>query len=187
MFEDLSAKDPKVKYGAAKALLETARTHPADLYPQSGFFEQLMESENNILKWTAIDVVGYLSVVDVESRLAENTGKLASFLREGKMITANHAVAALARFAKSYPEKREAITTALLDVENCKYDTDECRNIVKGKVIDAFDSYVDEIAPEELVFDFVKRQTLNTRSGTARKAGAFLKKRTGATYLSRPG
>ncbi len=178
MFEELSSSDPKTKYGAAKAILGQAKTDPASLYPHAKFFEDLLECDNNILKWTAIDVVGSLAAVDTEARIAKNTGRLVSFLSAGKMITANHAIAALARFAQAYPRRREAITGELMKVERCEYDTEECRNIALGNVVLALDSYFDDIRDKQGVVAFVERQTANSRNATAKKARAFLKKHT---------
>ncbi len=140
MFEELSSRDPKIKYGAAKALLAQAKDDPRKLYPHAAFFEHLLESENNILKWTAIEVVGSLSSVDTEKKISKDTDRLVYFLSAGKMITANHAISALARFASAFPEKRSAITRELMNVEHCTYDTDECRNIALGNVILALES-----------------------------------------------
>jgi hypothetical protein len=58
--KDLSSRDPKIKYGCAKKLVATAAKTPAKLYPYMDFFVDLLDSENQILKWTAIDIIGYL-------------------------------------------------------------------------------------------------------------------------------
>ncbi len=176
MFEELSSSDPKIKYGAAKALLAQAKNDPAKLYPRAAFFEHLLESENNILKWTAIEVVGSLASVDTEGKISKDTNRLAAFLSAGKMITANHAISALAQFARAYPKKRAAITRELMNVEHCTYDTDECHNIALGNVILALDSYFDRSDEKAAVIAFVERQRANSRNATAKKAGAFLKK-----------
>lgn len=181
MFEELSSSDPKTKYGAAKALLAQAKEDPGKLYPHAAFFEHLLESENNVLKWTAIDVVGSLASVDTEKKTSKDTNRLVSFLSAGKMITANHAISALAQFARAYPEKRTAITRELMNVEHCTYDTDECRNIALGKVIVALDSCFDCLDDKPLVIAFAERQRANTRNATAKKAVAFLKKHAAAS------
>ena len=176
MFEELSSSDPKIKYGAAKTLLAQAKNDPGKLYPHAAFFEHLLESDNNILKWTAIEVIGSLASVDAERKIRKDTKRLVSFLSAGKMITANHAISALAQFARAFPEQRDAITLELMNVERCTYDTDECRNIALGNVILALDSYYDRSGHKPAVIAFVERQQANTRNATAKKAAAFLKK-----------
>ncbi|MBI4743995.1 MAG: hypothetical protein HY776_04150 [Actinobacteria bacterium] len=62
--KDLLSKDPKVKYGCAKNLLSLAKDNPAELYPKFDYFVELLDSENKILRWIAIDIIGSLSKVD---------------------------------------------------------------------------------------------------------------------------
>ena len=176
MFEELSSTDARVKYGAAKALLNAAKEDATGLYSHAAFFENLLDSDNNILKWTAIDVIGFMAAVDADQRIAKTADKMVSFLSAGKLITANHAIATLARFAVSFPDQRQRITRDLMSVERCVYDTDECRNIALGNVILALDSYFERVGDKQAVIAFVERQTANTRNATAKKAQAFLKK-----------
>ena len=68
---DLSSNDPKIKYGCAKNLLVAAKENPAEIYPHLDFFVKLLDSENRILKWTAIDIIGYLAS---ETRLIKSSG-----------------------------------------------------------------------------------------------------------------
>ena len=173
---ELTSKDPKVKYGAAKALTTQAREDPAALYPHLDYFEKLLDSDNNILKWNAIDIIGYSATVDKDSKAVKMTGKLVALLSAGKMITANHAIAALARFAGAFPDQREMIAHELMKVEECVYDTDECRNIALGNAIIALGSYFGDIEDKRTVIEFAQRQTANTRNATAKKAQVFLNK-----------
>jgi hypothetical protein len=176
VFEELASKDPKVKYSAAKTLLARAMEDPGSLYPHAGFFVRLMDSDNNVLKWTAIDVIGSLAGADRDGRIAGNAGRLVSFLSAGKLIAANHAIGALASFARVYPDQRPGITRELMDVESHTYDTDECRNIALGNVIVAIASYFGSIEDRKAVLEFAKRHSSNSRRATAKKMQAFLKK-----------
>lgn len=180
MFEELSSKDPRVKYAAARSLLTTARSDPASLYSHVEDFTRLLDSENRILKWTAIDVIGFLACVDTGKKVYSLDGRLSSFLSAGNLITANHAISALAAFAAAYPERRDAIARELLQVEQCTYDTEECRNIALGKVIEALQPLFPTLRDRKAVLEFALRQTRNSRNATARKAQAFLKKHAGA-------
>jgi putative endonuclease len=175
----LTSKDPKEKYGAAKALATQAREDPAALYPHLDYFEKLLDSDNNILKWNAIDIIGYMATVDKDRNAVKLTGTLVALLSAGKMITANHAINALAQFARAFPDRREMITHELMSVEHCTYDTDECRNIALGNVIVALGSYFGDIEDKRTVIEFAQRQTANTRNATAKKAQVFLKKHAG--------
>jgi hypothetical protein len=179
MFEELSSKDPKVKYSASKALLATARSDPSSLYAQADYFVGLLDGDNDILKWTAIDIMGCLARVDTDKRVSALTDRLSSFLSAGKLITANHAISALSEFAVAYPDRRDSIAGELMNVEHCTYDTDECRNIALGKVIEALSPVFNALRDKKAVLEFAERQTHNTRNATAKKAHAFLKKHAG--------
>lgn len=54
--------------------------------------------------------------------------------------------------------------------------TPECRNIAKGKAVEAFDLFFDQIKDQAPVIRFVKRQLKNTRNSTRKKAEKLLKK-----------
>lgn len=175
-FKDLSSKDSKVKYGCAKNLLAIAKNSPDELYPYIDYFVKLLDDENQILKWTAIDIIGHLSKVDKEKKVDQMMGRLFKLLNTGKMITAGHAIASLAEVALAKPEYQKEITDEFLEVEHYTYDTDECHNIALGKVIIAISSYFDRLKDGKIVIEFVERQTRNKRNATKKKAEKFFKK-----------
>lgn len=174
-FNDLLSEDSKVKYKCAKNLLAIAKNRPDELYPHVEYFIKLLDSENKILKWTAIDIIGALSNVDKDKKTDKLTVKLIRLLNTGNMITANHAIAALANVASAKPEYQRKITNELLKVEHYTYDTDECRNIAVGKVIMAIGSYFNQLKNKKAVIGFVERQTRNKRNATKKKSEQFLK------------
>ncbi len=172
---ELSSERPSVKYRRAKQCVAIAREHPRQLYPYLGYFVDLMKSDNNILKWTAIDVVGYLSQVDTGAQIRRCLECLSDFLSGGKLITANHAIGALSHVAHARPRYQDRVTQELLNVECYSYETDECRNIVLGKVIEAFGLAFDRVKENSQVLAFVGRQMKNSRSATRKKAEKFLR------------
>ncbi len=172
---ELASGNPRKKYRRAKECVAIARTHPRQLYPYLGFFVDLMRNDNNILKWTAIDVVGYLSQVNTGRQVRQCLTCLSAFLSGGKLISANHAIGALSHVALARPKYQDRITQELLSVECYSYETDECRNIVLGKVIDAFGSLLDHVYANVQVLGFVSRQLKNSRAGTRKKAERFLR------------
>jgi hypothetical protein len=173
---DLMSDDPKIKYACAKGLLALAGEDPAALYPELAFFQKLLDSENKILKWTALDIIGALARVDKAGAVDKLMGKITALLDSGNMITANHAIKALTDIALAKPEYLAAVTDELLKVEHYDYDTGECRNIAIGKVILAIDTYFPRLENKGAVLEFARRQTRNTRPATGKKAEQFLKK-----------
>lgn len=175
-FADLMSADPKVKYGCARSLLAVAKENPAELYPRLDFFVGLLDGENRILKWTAIDIIGHLAKVDGAGKTDKLLGRLFSLLGAGNMITANHATGALANMALAKPGHRDRITAELLKIEGHSYETDECRNIAIGAAILAIGSHFGQLRDKEAAVEFVRRQMKNTRNATRKKAEQFLKK-----------
>jgi hypothetical protein len=174
--KDLSSKNPKVKYACAKRLTVLAELNPGRLYPRLDFFINMLDHENQILKWTAIDIVGHLTESDKIKKIDRILKRLFGFLNAGKLITAGHAAQALAGIAKAKPKYQRKITDELLKVERYKYDTAECRNIVIGIVIEAIARYYPDLKDRRAVAAFVKRQTKNRRNATRKKAERFLKR-----------
>jgi len=173
---DLFSEDPKIKYTCSKNLLALAKENPAELYPDLEFFVRLLDNENRILKWTAIDVIGSLARTDKARAIDKLMGRIIGLLDTGNMITANHAITALTDIALARAEYQSTVTDELLKVEHYNYDTDECRNITIGKVILAISTYFASLENKEATLKFVKRQTGNTRNATRKKAAQFLKK-----------
>lgn len=66
--KDLDSKNPKIKYACAKQAIEISKKNPGDLYKDFDFFVELLESENNIFKWTAIQVIGNFSKADEKNK-----------------------------------------------------------------------------------------------------------------------
>jgi len=173
---DLQSDSAEVKYCCAKNLIAIAKENPAKLYPDIDTFIKLLDGDNNVLKWTAIIIIGNLARVDQEKKVDRLIGRLVGFLNAGKLITANNATMALASIAIAKPQYQKQITKELLKVEHYEYDTDECRNIAIGKVIEAIGSYSSQLNDKKAIIEFAERQTKNTRNATRKKAERFLKK-----------
>jgi hypothetical protein len=173
---NLLSEDPKIKYGCAKNLIAVAKENPAEIYPNLDFLVELLDSENNIIRWTAIDIIGHLARVDEAKKIDALMGKLFGLLNTGNMITANHAIMALANIALARPEHHQKITDELLKVEHYNYDTEECRNIAIGTAIQAIGSYFNGLRDREAAIEFARRQTKNSRNATRKKAEKFLAK-----------
>jgi len=176
ILEGLSSEDTKFKYACVKNLLATSRDSPDALYPHFDFFVKLLRSENRIIKWMAIEVIGFLARVDDKDKTGKLHKKLFGFLKERELITANHAIAALAKIAASRPEHLDKITRELLKVEYYTYATEECRNIALGKVIQALDPLSGHLSERRDVYIFAVTQTKNTRAATSKKAHKLLKR-----------
>jgi len=179
IFDGISSENPSVKFKSAKILRIISERNPQILYSRMDFFVNLLDSENNILKWIAIDVIGNLTPVDSENKFDKMFKKYYGFLSDESMITISHVLDDSGKIAKAKPHLTKKITNELLKIERAApstHITQECKNILLGKAILAFGMYYDKIENKDEVISFVKRQLHNTRNATKTKAEKFLKK-----------
>lgn len=178
IFNGISSENPRIKFKSAKILRVISEKNPEILYSKMGFFIDLLDSENRILKWVAIDVIGNLTSVDSKNKFDKIFKKYYSFLSAESMITVGHVVDNSGKIAKARPHLTQRITSELLNIEKIPTKprlTQECKNILLGKAISAFGVYFDQIENKDTVISFVKRQLNNTRNATKVKAEKFLK------------
>lgn len=173
---DFFSKTAKTKYASTKRAIAISKDNPSELYPDFDFFVGLLNNENQIIKWTAIQVIGNLSKVDKRKKIDKLLPKLISFLNCGKMITANNTILALSEIALNKPEYQEKIFKELIKVEHYNYDTLECRNVALGKVVLALEKFKDKIKDKKDILEFLERQTSNTRAPVKKRAIKLLEK-----------
>jgi uncharacterized protein YdbL (DUF1318 family) len=174
--DKLNSKDPKVKYGFAKELLKIGADTPELLYDYFDYWTNMMTSDKNILKWTAIDILGYLSVIDKDNKTDKVINNLIDILHCGNLITCNHAVFSLGLIAKNKPNHRIRIITELIAISNDTFYTDECKNIATGKVIETIKDFLDNISNDKKVLDFIKQAQHYQRNATKKKADSLMTK-----------
>jgi hypothetical protein len=166
--QELLSKDPKVKYSCAKRAIAVSRENPKALYPDFGFFLKLLEGDNKILKWSAIQIIGNLSKVDSQKKVDALIPHLIALLSDKTMVTASNAIGALSEIAKNKAAHQEMILGALLKVEKAKYYSKgelspECTNVAIGHVIKCLEQFGKPVCQRNDVKNFLKRQTKNTR------------------------
>jgi hypothetical protein len=166
--QELLSKDPKVKYSCAKRAIAVSRENPKALYPDFGFSLKLLEGDNKILKWSAIQIIGNLSKVDSQKKVDALIPHLIALLSDKTMVTAANAIGALSKIAKNKAEHQEMILGALLRVEKAKYYSKgelspECTNVAIGHVIQCLEQFGKPVCQRNDVKNFLKRQTKNTR------------------------
>ena len=177
IIDGLGAEKARVKYGCAKILRIISDEAPELLYPRFAFFVDMLDSDNNILKWEAIYVIANLSAVDTEDQIEAIFDRYFAPIPGPALITAANVIGGAAKIASAKPHLADRIAKEMLKVENAQYKTTECRNVALGHAIKAFDQFFDQIRDKRPVIAFVRRQLENTRNTTRKKAGAFLKKR----------
>jgi len=172
--QDLLADKAKIKYATAKQAIALSEADPKSLYPNFDFFLQFLDGKNQILKWTAIKVIGNLSKVDRKKKVDALLDKLIGLLNGGKLVTAANTVYALAKIAQHKPEYKDKILKALTKVEKYEYNTPECRNVVIGHVLKELTEFKDDIQQSKSLQNFIKRQTNNPRPKVKKLASELL-------------
>ena len=176
LFKGISSANSRIRFGSAKTLRIISEKNPRKLYPRMDFFVNLLDSKNTILKWIAIDIIANLTAVDTRNEFNRIFEKFYSCLYEGSLITAGHVVDNSGKIALAKPELQSKITEQLMKAEEVPVPTSECRNILIGKAINAFNIYFNQIEDKDKVISFVKRQLNNSRNATKTKAEKFLMK-----------
>ncbi len=182
LIEGLSSTQPRVKFKFAKILRIVSKEKPKLLYPRFEFFANLLDSPNSILKWNAIDIIGNLVAVDLDNKFESLFPRFYGLLNEGSLITCAHVIECSPQIIKARPAWETEITQKLLRVGEILLPTEECRNILKGKVIAAFSSYANHSEKKEIMIRFAEGQVNNTRPATKKKAEQFLLKFSGLRY-----
>lgn len=175
-FEKLESKDPKIKYGFARELLQMAKHDPGVLLPYLDVIIHHLKNKNNIIKWTAIDLIGYLSAEDNTNKTLDLIPDLVTLLHGGHLITTNHCIFALDKIADNKTEYKEYILQEFLKITNDTFDTEECKNIAVGKVLDVLKPDIKNYEHNKEVLSFIKKASVSTRNATLKKALLLLKK-----------
>ncbi|HLF34137.1 MAG TPA: hypothetical protein VI583_07865 [Cyclobacteriaceae bacterium] len=173
--DKLYSADPKIKYGFVRELLKIGAKDPTRYYSQLDRIELLLNNPNNILKWTGIDMIGYISAVDRDHKIEKEIPVLVNLLHSGQLITCNHAVFALGLIAGNKPEKRKTILKELLLIRKDSFKTNECREIATGKVLDALIPFLPELKKSKPAIEFIRQASGSPRNSTRKRAERLLK------------
>jgi hypothetical protein len=174
--EGLGADAAAVKYGCAKVLRIVSEREPGVLYPDIKLFFDLLDCDNQIIKWNAILIIGNLACVDSKGKINRILGNYLAPIPGPDLITAANVVAGATKVALAKPRLTDKVVDELLKVSRARYRTRECRNVATGHVIEAMDQLYGQTKKKETVAGFIKRQRKNPRSATRKKAEKFVKR-----------
>jgi hypothetical protein len=176
VLEGIKAPAPAIKYKCLKILNLISAQNPAVLYSYFEEFVKLLDSPKPIFKWNAIDIVANLSAADIDDKFGPLLDKFYGLMGEGSLITAAHVVESSAVIVKNRPDRESIVTSALLVVESIPLPTEECRNILRGKVITTFSQYFHLSVNKPALLEFAHQQISNSRPATHKKAAQFVLK-----------
>ncbi|MCP4581445.1 MAG: hypothetical protein GY839_07480 [candidate division Zixibacteria bacterium] len=181
LLDGLSHDKGRVRLGCDKVLRLISERQPTLIYGHFDIFVMMLDSDNNILKWSAIITISNLVSVDTDGKFEKIFKKYYLPIAGKTMITASNIIKNSWKIALAKPALIEKITQEILKAEKAKYInkgqlSPECNNIVCGNAIDSFDKFYDKIKNKKPVTGFVKRQLKNTRKPVVKRAEKFLKK-----------
>lgn len=176
LFDGLQSSEARIKYGSNKVMIVISEKNPAVLYPKLDFFVHQLDSENNFLKWGAIEIIANLCRIDSTHHFENIFYKYFAPIIGHNMITASNTVKATVKIASFKHNLIEKIAEEILKVEKADYETAECNNIVIGQTIASLGVLFPQLKNKKPVFEFVKRQIKNKRPATRKKAETFIRK-----------
>jgi hypothetical protein len=176
LVQGLGAGEARVKYGCSKVLLLVSEKEPRIIYPRIDLFFDLLDSQNNILRWTAITVIANLASVDKGGKIEEHFDLYFAPIVGPVLITAANVIGGAAKIALAKPHLVEKITRELLRVEKGSYQTVECRRIALGQTVKSLDLYFERIVDKEPVVKLVRKQLRSSRGGTRKAAERFVQR-----------
>lgn len=176
LFNGLQSDEAQLKYGSNKVMINISEKNPSVLYPKLDFFTNQLDSENNFLKWGAIEIIANLCKVDSSHHFENISSKYFAPIHGHHMITAANTIKAAAKIALHKHSLADKISEEMLKVEQADYETTECNNIVIGQAIKTLGDLLPHIKNKMPVFEFVKRQLKNKGPATKNKAELFLRK-----------
>ena len=176
VIEGLNSKKAPVKFGCGKVLRILSEQHPEALYPHIDIFIKLLDSDNNIMKWEGIHVIGNLACIDKNKKIDTILTRYLKPIEGPVLITAANVIGGAAKIAAAKPHLAEKISKELLKVEHAEYATSECRNVALGQALDAFELFFDKIKNKQPVIDLVTKQLDNSRNSVRTRAEKLLKK-----------
>ncbi len=181
LIEALQTEKSSKKFAYEKALRRVSEKQPDLIYPYFDFFVDLLDSDNNFMKWGAIITIGNLAAVDTRKKFEAIFKKYYAPISGPALVTAANIIGSSAAIARAKPALVDSIAREILRVEKAKFlrkgsSSPECRNVAIGQAIDSLYGFFDGVSDKRAVIKFVKRQLKNNRNPVVKKAKKFIHK-----------
>jgi hypothetical protein len=181
LIKGMKAEKTSLKFSYEKILRSISERAPQLIYPYFEDLANLLDNENNFIKWGVIITISNLVIIDDGNKFIKLFEKYYSPVKGPTMITAANIIKSSWKLAIAKPELADRIACEILKVRSARYinhgqTSPECKNIACGHAIDSFSLFFDKIENKTPVFVFIKKQLKNSRPAVAKKAKKFLKK-----------
>ena len=166
----LHSEKRKVQSGCAELASLLSEYRPEILYPYIELFVSNLEAKAPVLRWEAVCTHGNLASIDKNKLTPAYIDQIASFLSDKSIVLQGHAVRALSKIAKAFPDEAPRILDKLLN------STEHFPGNRVGFIIEAMEHVLSNEELKPKIRRFVEPYTESTIKVVARKAKKILKK-----------
>ena len=141
-----------------------------------GEIAKLLQHKNSYHRDFALDIIGNLTIVDLENRFLEIRDEYISTINDEKFMTGIHCVKNLLKIYQNKPDQRESILNLLLDIDRqCEY-TEKQIGVLKADVLEIFDEIYEDIPERNRINEFLRTEANCISPKTRKKAKELIKK-----------
>lgn len=169
LLDALNSKGP-ARFKAAKDLSLIATADPEILYPHFDDLAVLLKSHSSVLLWNGLIILGRLAAVDPERKFDGVIDEYFSHVSDGKLVTAANVIIGSGVILKARLDLYDRIITEIIKVDGIPLPTTECREVIRGRVLEVIKDCRDAVAGDERVTSFIRRCAGSSRPSTRRKA-----------------
>jgi hypothetical protein len=113
----LDAKSARVRNGCAELCSLLAESRPELLYPHLAKFQARLDSRDKAVRWEAVCTTGSLAAVDRAGLTRASVAPIGRHLADESIVLQGHAVRALSKLAKAFPDLAPVILRQLIAAE----------------------------------------------------------------------
>jgi hypothetical protein len=172
LVEGLTSTDEDLRYNCYQVLVAVSRDRPEVVYPYWDSFVELLDSPNAYHRSVAVRLIAYTTPADDRGRFEMLFDRYYKFLDDEKILVTRYLVQDAGVIAKAKPNLQERIVAKLLTIDDTHH---KHKALIKGDVIQAFETFFDVYPAQERLLAFVREQLSSTSPKTRKAAKAFLK------------
>jgi len=175
MLKGIVSKQDVYRYNCFKVLLQISEKEPVILYPGWDYFVGLLDSSNSYHRSISLRIIANLTRVDTEKRFDDIFDAYFDLLDDEGVVTARYLAGSAAAIGRHKPYLQARIVKRLLGIDNTHHEEGR-KDLIKGDIIETFESFLEGSSDKEEILAFVKAQVKSSSPRTGKIAKGFLKK-----------
>jgi hypothetical protein len=169
ILDGLRSGKRRVENGCAQLASLLSEAEPALLYPHLQVFSDNLSSKEPVLRWEAACTLGNLAAADTQRKLVACIPGLTKLLSDKSIVLQGHAVKALAKVARAFPDEGRGILEEFLKARS-KFPGNGL-----GYLVDAMEVFVERSDSEKKIRSFLVSCERSEISSVAKRAKRILK------------